>query len=57
MVRRHEDNVTLSPAERNAIAAADEWLKHNEPIPHEHVLADFGLTMDDWEKMTKEQPA
>ncbi len=49
-----EDSDTLSPAERRAITEADEWLKHNEPIPHAQVLAEFGLTMDDWEKMAEE---
>ena len=44
----------LSDAGRKAIAEADEWLKHNEPIPHEEVLAEFGLTMADWEKMADE---
>jgi hypothetical protein len=42
---------TLSEAERRAVAEADEWLKHNEPIPHEEVLAEFGLTMADWDNM------
>jgi hypothetical protein len=46
-----EDDDTLSAAERHAIAEADEWLRHNQPISHEDVLADFGLTMADWEKM------
>jgi hypothetical protein len=41
----------LSDAERKAIAEADEWLRHNQPIPHEEVLAEFGLTLADWEKM------
>ena len=50
-----EDNATLSDAERKAIAKADEWLKHNQPIPHEEVLAEFGLTMADWEKMGRER--
>lgn len=54
MVPPEEDRDTLSPAERKAIAEADEWLKHNQPIPHEEVLAEFGLTMDDWERMGKE---
>lgn len=49
-----EDGDTLSPAEAKAIAEADEWLKHNQPIPHEDVLAEFGLTMADWEKMSRE---
>ena len=44
----------LSPAESKAVAEADEWLKHNQPIPHEEVLAEFGLTVADWEKMAQE---
>ena len=51
MVSPDEDSDTLSNAERKAVAEADEWLKHNQPIPHEEVLAEFGLTMNDWEKM------
>jgi hypothetical protein len=38
-----EDGDTLSNAERKAVAEADEWLKHNQPIPHEEVLAELGL--------------
>jgi hypothetical protein len=49
-----EDGDTLSPAEAKAIAEADEWSKHNAPIPHEQVLAEFGLTMPEWEKMSRE---
>lgn len=49
-----EGGDTLSPAEAKAIAEADEWSKHNEPIPHEQVLAEFGLSMEDWEKMSRE---
>ena len=48
------DSNSLSPAERRAVAEADEWLKHNAPIPHEDVLADFGLTMADWRRMGDE---
>jgi hypothetical protein len=51
-----EDKDTLSNAERKAVAEADEWLKHNQPIPHEEVLAEFGLTMADWEKIAGEPP-
>ncbi len=54
MVSPEEDGDTLSPAEAKAVAEADEWLKHNQPIPHEEVLAEFGLTMADWEKMSRE---
>lgn len=42
-----EDSDTLSPAEQKAIAEADKWLKHHQPIPHEQVLAEFGLSMAD----------
>jgi hypothetical protein len=49
-----EDSDTLSPAEAKAIAEADEWSKHNQPIPHEEVLAELGLSMADWEKMSRE---
>jgi len=54
MVPPEEDCDTLSNAESKAIAEADEWLKHHPPIPHEEILADFGLTRDDWEKMGEE---
>ena len=52
-----EDGDTLSEAERKAIGEADGWLKTNQPIPHEEVLAELGLTMADWEKMAKEPEA
>ena len=54
MVPPEEDGDTLSGAEPQAVAEADEWSKHHEPIPHEQVLAEFGLTMADWEKMGRE---
>ncbi len=54
MAAPEEDADTLSNAERKAVSEADEWLKHNQPIPHQEVLAEFGLTMDDWEKMGQE---
>ena len=49
-----EEMDTLSPAEAKAIGEADEWSKHNAPIPHEQVLAEFGLSMAEWEKMSRE---
>ena len=41
----------IGAEEERAVAEAREWLKHNEPIPHEEVLADFGLNLDDFERM------
>jgi hypothetical protein len=49
-----EDSDTLSPAEAKAIAEADELSKHNAPISHESVLAEFGLSVADWEKLSRE---
>jgi hypothetical protein len=41
----------ISEEEERAVAEAREWLKHNKPIPHEEVLAELGLTMEDFERM------
>lgn len=41
----------IGAEEEQAVANAREWLKHNQPIPHEEVLADFGLTPEDFERM------
>jgi len=41
----------ISDEEERAVAEAREWRKHNQPIPHEEVLADLGLTMADFERM------
>jgi hypothetical protein len=43
----------IGEEEERAAARAREWLKHNKPIPHEEVLAEFGLTMADFERMGK----
>jgi hypothetical protein len=53
-VSPEEDSDTLSPAEAKAVAEADEWSKHNPPIPLEEVLSEFGPTMADWERMSRE---
>ena len=54
IISPNEDSDTLSNAERKAVSEADEWLKCNQAIPHEEVLAEFGLTMNDWENMAEE---
>jgi len=38
------DNDPLTEDDEKALAQAAEWSKHNEPIPHEQVLADLGIT-------------
>jgi hypothetical protein len=45
------DDEPFTEEDRLAVAEADEWRCHNDPIPLEAVLADFGLNMADWDKM------
>lgn len=45
------DDEPVSEAEAREIAADREWLKHNKGIPNEEVLAEFGLTAEDFERM------
>jgi hypothetical protein len=43
------DDEPFTEEDRQSVAEADKRLKH---IPLEDVLADLGLTMEDWEKMS-----
>ena len=43
------DAQPLTPEEAHALHEAREWLKHNRPIPHEQVLAELGITLDEIE--------
>lgn len=54
LVPSNKGENSLSAVERSAIAEADEWLKQNLPIQHAEILAEFGLTIADWEKMLTE---
>jgi hypothetical protein len=38
------DEEQLSAEDEKALDEAEEWLKHNEGIPHEQVLAELGIT-------------
>ena len=39
----------LTAEEAHALGEAREWLKHNRPIPHEQVLAELGITLEEIE--------
>jgi hypothetical protein len=43
--------------EERAVDEAKQWLRENggKGIPHEEILADFGLTMDDFRRMGEER--
>src|ERR1700733_7447761 len=45
------ENEEIGAEEERAVAEAREWLKHNQPIPHEEVLAELGLALEDFERM------
>ena len=47
------DDEPFTEEDRQSVAEAEEWLKRNKPIRLEEVLADVGLTMEDWERMGK----
>jgi hypothetical protein len=47
------DDEPFTEEDRQSVVEADEWLKHNEPVPLEDVLAGMGLTAEDWERMGK----
>ncbi len=38
------DDEPISAEEDQALQEAREWMKHNEGIPHEQVLAELGIT-------------
>ena len=41
----------ISEEETRAVAASKAWLKDHQPIPNQEVLAEFGLTEEDFERM------
>ena len=45
------DDEPISEEEMRAVEESREWLKNHDPISHEEVLAEFGLTLEDFERM------
>ena len=43
------DDEPLTAEEAHALMEAREWLKDHEPIPHEQVLAELGITLEEIE--------
>jgi hypothetical protein len=41
------DDEPLTAEEIKALDDSREWLKHNDPIPHEQVLAELGITQEE----------
>lgn len=40
----------LTPETAAALDQAREWMKHNQGIPHEQVLAELGITQEEIER-------
>jgi hypothetical protein len=45
-----EDEV-IGAEEERAVAEARAWRRENQPIPNEEVLAEFGLTQNDFDRL------
>jgi hypothetical protein len=45
------DDEPIGEDESRAVEASKKWLKDHAPIPHQEVLAEFGLTLEDFERM------
>jgi hypothetical protein len=43
------DDEPLTADDARALDEAREWLKRSEPIPHEQVLAELGITLEEIE--------
>ena len=41
------DDEPVTAEEKQSLAEAREWLKHNKGIPHEQVLAELGITQEE----------
>jgi hypothetical protein len=51
------DREEIGEAEQRAVDEAKQWLRENggKGIPHEEVLAEFGLSLDDFQRMGEER--
>jgi hypothetical protein len=50
------EDEAISEEEDLAVAEAREWSKHNQPIPNEDVLSEFGLTLAEFERLGQTPP-
>jgi hypothetical protein len=41
------DDEPLTTDEQKALTEAQDWRKHHEPVPHQQVLADLGITQEE----------
>lgn len=55
--QRPAEKEAISDEEEHAVAEAKRWLRENggKGIPHEEILAEFGLTVDDFRRMGEQR--
>ncbi|HKV77346.1 MAG TPA: hypothetical protein VJP02_04365 [Candidatus Sulfotelmatobacter sp.] len=51
------DDEPLTPEEQQALDQACEWMKHNQGIPHEQVLAEPGVSPEEIERSKNQREA
>jgi hypothetical protein len=49
------DEEQLSAEDEKALDEAEEWLKHNEGIPHEQVLGELGFTREEIDRPQRQK--
>jgi len=47
------DDEPISAEEEAAIEKSREWSKHNRGIPHEQVMAELGITLEEIKRLMK----
>ena len=53
LARAPVEDEEIGAEEESAVAEAHEWRRHNEPVSHEELLAELGLTMADFDRMAQ----
>jgi hypothetical protein len=46
------DDEIASEEEQRSVAASKAWLESNDPISNDEILADFGITSEDFQRMS-----
>ena len=49
------DDEPLTAEAIKALNESREWLKHNDPIPHEQVLSELGITQEEIDNYRESQ--
>ncbi len=53
LIKAPFEDESISEEENRSAAASKAWLEHNEAISHEEILTQFGLSAEDFERMSQ----